>query len=403
MKRVGRRRFLAALAAAGTAPMLGARERPRQRFIGCRVDTTGRFLASVFDASGRLRHDVPLPGRGHGFAVQPATGRVVVFARRPGGWALVVDPATGNTLRRLSASAGRHFYGHGAFSPDGGLLYTSENRYADGTGVIGVWDAAGSWRRIREWSSHGVGPHEIRVFGNGRRLAIANGGIRTHPDTGRAKLNLDTMSSSLAVLDTTDGRLVRSAAFGARLDRLSIRHLDVDADARIVVAMQHEGSRQDRVPLVAYVSGSQLVPARAPDEVRRRMRQYAGSVSFDTSGRYAAASHPHEGIVTLWATRPPRLLAVAELADTCGIARAIGAGEFIATGAEGRIVRIDARTGESTELAFSAGSRWDNHLLALGTLSTSRAASIFTIEPSFRKWFPAWRFEAATGRGHPGG
>lgn len=369
MKPVARRRFLAALVAAGAASMLGARARPRQRFIGCRVDTTGRFLASVFDASGRIRHDVPLPGRGHGFAVQPATGRVVVFARRPGEWALVVDPATGNTLRRLSANAGRHFYGHGAFSPDGALLYTSENRYADGTGVIGVWDASGGWRRVREWSSHGVGPHEIRVFGNGTRLAVANGGIRTHPDTGRAKLNLDTMSSALAVLDTADGRLVRSAAFGTRLDRLSIRHLDVHADARIVVAMQHEGSRQDRVPLVAHVSGGQLVPVRAQDEVRRRMRQYAGSVSFDASGRYAAVSHPHEGIVTLWATRPPHLLAVAELADTCGIARAIGAGEFIASGADGRIVRIDARTGESTELAFSAGSRWDNHLLALGALS----------------------------------
>ena len=287
---------------------------------------------------------VPLPGRGHGFAVQPTTGRVAVFARRPGEWALVLDPATGDVLRLLSASAGRHFYGHGTFSPDGTLLYTSENRYEDGAGVIGVWDAARSWRRIREWSSGGVGPHEIRIFGNGTRLAVANGGIRTHPDTGRAKLNLDTMSSSLAVLDTADGRLARSAAFDARLRRLSIRHLDVDGDSRIVVAMQHEGSRQDRVPLVAYERDGRLVSAHAADDARRRMRQYAGSVSFDASGRYVAASHPHEGIVTLWATRPPRLLAVAELADTCGIARGIGAGEFIATGADGRIARIDART-----------------------------------------------------------
>ena len=369
MKPVARRRFLMALLAAGAAPVLGARVHPSARFIGCRVDATGRYLASVFDASGCIRHDVPLPGRGHGFAVQPGTGRVVVFARRPGEWALVLDPATGEVLRRLPASAGRHFYGHGAFSPDGTLLYTSENRYEDGTGIIGVRDAAGSWRRIHEWSSGGVGPHEIRVFGRGTRLAVANGGIRTHPDTGRAKLNLDTMSSSLAVLDTADGRLVRSAAFDARLRRLSIRHIDVDGDARIVVAMQHEGSRQDRVPLVAYARDGRLVPAHAPDKARRRMRQYAGSVSFDASGRYVAASHPHEGIVTLWATRPPRLLAVVELVDTCGIARGVGAGGFIATGADGRIARIDARTGESAELAFSAGSRWDNHTAALGAFA----------------------------------
>ena len=177
------------------------------------------------------------------------------------------------------------------------------------------------------------------------------------------------MSSSLAVLDTADGRLVCSTSFGARLRRLSIRHLDVCRGPRIVVAMQHEGSRQDRVPLVAYAQNARLVPVYAPVETGRRMRQYAGSVSFDASGRYVAVSHPHEGIVSLWTTRPAGLMAVAELPDTCGIADCGGAGAFIATGAGGQIARIDARTGESTAVAGSEGSHWDNHLLALGALT----------------------------------
>ena len=369
MALIARRRFLATLLGAGAAPVLPAGESADRCFVGCRVDREGRYLASIFDQSGRIRHDVPLPGRGHGFAVQPTTGRVVVFARRPGDWALVVNPATGAVLGQLNTSPGRHFYGHGAFSPDGAFLFTPENRFEDGSGVIGVWHVAKRWRRIGEWSSCGVGPHEIRVFGRGTRLAVANGGIRTHPDTGRAKLNLDTMSSSLAVLDTADGRLVRLASFGERLRRLSIRHLDVWRDTRIVVAMQNEGSRRHRVPLVAYEKDARLVPVHAPAETGRRMRQYAGSVSFDASGRYVAASHPHEGIVSLWATRPAGLMAVAELADTCGIAGCSGAGAFIATGAGGRIARIDARSGESTVLAGSGGSHWDNHLLALGVLT----------------------------------
>ena len=369
MRPIARRRFLGALVAAGAAPMLPAGEFTDRFFIGCRVTREGRHLASVFDQSGRIRHSVPLPGRGHGFAVQPVTGRVMVFARRPGDWALVLDPATGAVLARLAAPAGRHFYGHGAFSPDGALLYTSENRFADGAGVIGVWDVAGNRQRIHEWSSHGVGPHEIRVFGHGARLAVANGGIRTHPDTGRAKLNLDTMASSLAVLDTNDGRLVYSASSGAGFRRLSIRHLDVHRDTRVVVAMQHEGSRRDHVPLVAFERLARLVPAYAPADISRRMRRYAGSVSFDASGDYAAVSHPHEGVVSLWASHPARLLSVTELADTCGIARDARAGSFIATGADGRIARIDARTGESTVLAVSEGSHWDNHLLALGPIA----------------------------------
>ena len=368
MTPIGRRRFLAALVAAGVAPMLRARTSEGRRFIGCRVDREGRHLASVFDESGCIHHDVLLPGRGHGFAVQPSTGHVVTFARRPGDWALVLDPATGAVLGRLAAADGRHFYGHGTFSPDGSVLYTPENRFEDGRGIIGVWEVAGTWRRVREWSSHGVGPHEIRVFGGGARLAVANGGIRTHPDTGRAKLNLDTMLSSLAVLDTSDGRLACSASFGTRFRRLSIRHLDIDLNSRIVVAMQHEGSRRDRVPLVAFDRDARLVPACAPAEVSRRMRHYAGSVSFDASGSYVAVSHPHEGIVSLWAARSAKWVATAELSDTCGVAPGTGTGMFIATGAGGRIARIDAR-GESTVLARSDGSHWDNHLQALGTLA----------------------------------
>ena len=166
MARTPRRRFLATLLAAGAAPMLPADASADRCFVGCRVDREGRYLASIFDQSGRILHDVPLPGRGHGFAVQPTTGRFVVFARRPGDWALVVNPATGAVLRRLVASPGRHFYGHGAFSFDGTFLFTSENRLEDGEGVIGVWHVAKRWRRIGEWSSGGRGSaRDPRVSG----------------------------------------------------------------------------------------------------------------------------------------------------------------------------------------------------------------------------------------------
>ena len=47
--------------------------------------------------------------------------------------------------------------------------------------------------------------------------------------------------------------------------------------------MQYEGSRRDRVPLVAFDSDARLAHAQASDEVSRRLRQYADSVSFDGS------------------------------------------------------------------------------------------------------------------------
>ena len=65
--------------------------------------------------------------------------------------------------------------------------------------------------------------------------------------------------------------------------------------------------------------------------------------------------------------RSGRWFAGAELEDTCGIACGADAGVFIATGAGGRIARIDAREGNSIVLARSDGFHWDNHLLALGS------------------------------------
>ena len=50
------------------------------------------------------------------------------------------------------------------------------------------------------------GPHEIRLLPQGDTLVVANGGIETHPDSGRSKLNLPTMRPNLAYI-TIDGAL----------------------------------------------------------------------------------------------------------------------------------------------------------------------------------------------------
>ena len=68
----------------------------------------------------------------------------------------------------------------------------------------------------------------------GRYLAIANGGIKQHPDTGRAKLNIDHMEPSLVIVDLADGRLVRAAE----------PDWDIDVEIRLY------RSRENRRPIV---------------------------------------------------------------------------------------------------------------------------------------------------------
>src|SRR3546814_10690678 len=70
----------------------------------------------------------------------------------------------------LQAAAGRHFFGHGVFLPDGRRMLATENHYEAGHGVLGVYDASdgGDYRRIGEFPTGGVGPHEVVLLPDGR-------------------------------------------------------------------------------------------------------------------------------------------------------------------------------------------------------------------------------------------
>ena len=177
---------------AGRRP--GGRATWRRR--GCRDQSYWLLgLTEAGDETFRLR----LPDRGHAAAAHPSRPEAVAFARRPGTFALVIDCAEGREVARLHSPEDRHFYGHGAFTPDGGLLFTTENAIADGTGRLGIWDARDGYRRIGEISSGGTGPHEVRLMPDGR---AAGGGERRHRDrpdlgAGRAQPRDDALEPRL--------------------------------------------------------------------------------------------------------------------------------------------------------------------------------------------------------------
>ncbi|MGF1630772.1 MAG: DUF1513 domain-containing protein [Kiloniellaceae bacterium] len=211
MTAIDRRRFLgssAALCAAwGLALPEVALAAETRCFVSACSDAAGATLARVFAEDGRVLATLPLPERGHGAARRPGRREAVVFARRPGRFALAFDPFSAAPAKRFDAMAGRHFYGHGVFSPDGRWLFACENDYDNARGCIGVYDAAAGYRREGELEAYAIGPHEIVLLSNGRTLVVANGGIQTHPKAGRRKLNIDTMQPSLAYIDSESGTL----------------------------------------------------------------------------------------------------------------------------------------------------------------------------------------------------
>ena len=336
-------------------------------YLSARADSDGMYRVSGFSADGIAHFDLALPGRGHSFALRPRGHEAVHFARRPGRFALVLDLEQGTVARRVEAPPDRHFYGHGVFSPDGRLLFTTENDFGGERGVIGIYDAEVDYRRVGELPSHGIGPHEIALLSDGETLVVANGGIATHPDLPRVKLNLPTMAPSLCYVDRRSGGLRRQLTLDPALHQLSIRHLAVGPDDRVAVAMQYEGPARDRVPLVALQRGAgPLHLLDGPRTVLHAMKNYCGSVCLDPDGRTIAVSAPRGNLVTFWDVRTGRYLSSAGVADGCGVAPGSQPGEFLASSGLGGVFVIDARSGTTRPFALGGleSARWDNHLVA---------------------------------------
>ncbi|RUM01269.1 DUF1513 domain-containing protein [Rhizobium chutanense] len=289
---------------------------------GMRV-ADGSYAVATVTERGEVVDQVALPARAHGMAFSAITGMTVAFARRPGTYAMIFDARNKREPIVISAREDRHFYGHGAFSPDGRVLYASENDFDGNRGMIGLYDAADRFSRIGEFETYGIGPHDMAVSDDGRLLIVANGGIETHPDFGRTKLNLGAMQPSLVLIDAATGALVEKHVLPAQWAQLSTRHVDLDEKGRIWFACQYEGHRKDLPPLVGhFAKGEDLTFIDLPEETTRRLANYVGAIAVNRREGLVGVTSPKGGASVTIDARSGKVLAETTIPDAAGIAPA---------------------------------------------------------------------------------
>ncbi|MBD1558328.1 DUF1513 domain-containing protein [Vibrio sp. S9_S30] len=366
-----RRRLLKAALFGASAPLLtvacSSREQTRYSspaLIGCSILNRDKYFATVADIEGSPIHQIPLPARGHGVAIDKKGSLAVVFGRRPGAFFQPFDFHTGETLPIVATKPERHFYGHGVFSPDGQLLYATEGERGSSRGIIGVYDASRNFEKISELTGFGLGPHEIIMLPNGH-LAVGVGGVHTN---GRRPLNLETMSPSLTYI-SSEGKILDQVSLSD--NRLSIRHLaygfqqqsvesqslqkQANTQGLVFCGQQYRGSPDDYPALLAvHRMGQPLVSFKAEPEQWARFNQYIASIAV--VGDWVLATSPRGNCYGIWSVSTGELLDIESLPDASGVV--VNQNAFKISSGAGRVI---SRPIQGDEKKYSSGIHWDNH------------------------------------------
>jgi hypothetical protein len=365
---IDRRQLLTSAAAgllAGIAPARVQAAPPPGLYAAARQGADGAYSAAIFTADGRDVRSIALPERGHDITVCPISRRCVVFARRPGNFAIAFSRDSSRPPVAFTTIPERHMYGHGVFSHDGRLLYTTENEFEAARGVIGIYDVEAGFKRIGEHDSHGIGPHDLALL-HGRTVAVvANGGLREHPDIGggRRVLNLGAIETSIAYVHLETGDLLERHVLG-KPGMLSLRHLDVGRNDGVVIGAQIEGPPDVQTALVyRHRPQEPLAAMSLPADVGGRLAGYVSSVAVDAAGEVAIISSSRGNVAMMVDIARGTVLRTVACEDVSGVAPGPAARSFLVTSGHGLVAAASPEAGLAE--GVSAPWAWDNHAVAV--------------------------------------
>ena len=359
-----RRRWLGALALGVCLPgVAGASQGSPTRLLAAwqsdNEQCIGLIDLSVDEA--RVAHRLQVPTRAHGLFVE-AGGSVLAMARRPGDWLVRWHPTSGATQWQWIEDDHR-FNGHVMASADGKTLWTTETVRDSGQGRVALRDAS-TLARTAAFATQGMDPHEMLVLPArvgevpAGSLLVANGGIPTQPETGRAKRDLERMDASLVALDGASGCVL--GQWRLEDPRLSIRHLAWDAvSGRVGIALQAEHGdvlARHAAPLLAVWDGSSLKSA----EEQPALAGYGGDICARPGGGFLVSCTRAHKVAQFSGNGHWEICFALE--DACALDEV--AGTWWSAGRSCALIGSDTHF-KRTSAKLPAHYRMDNHWVAL--------------------------------------
>lgn len=281
-----------------------------------------RYVLSLIDLDGHPPGSskpqfIPLSFHGHGVSIHPLNPNLAVIFQKQGPGACEVDLRARAVTRPIPTVAKRWFYGHGAWSNDGQLLYATETVLDTGEGVIAVRDGR-SLDIVGEFRTHGAKPHDCVLVDSGRVLAITNGGTER-----------GGVAPSVTYVDVASQKLLERVDLP--VDYLNTGHLTLSAAGDLaVVSAQREGMPDTAIGGVSLrPAGGALKTMTAPRALTETLVSESLSVTIHEPTGIVGVTTPKANLVTFWNLAEQRFVAKLGLPSPRGIGQTLDNRRFL--------------------------------------------------------------------------
>lgn len=340
-----RRDFLAASAVLCSAPLASVASTPKGNIIlgggqYRHADSEQvNYVLSLIDLTRGRRQLTPMTFLAHGIHRNPTDQNRLAIFEKKGPNACEFDLATQTIVRSIPivsttrATDKRYFYGHGSYSIDGQVLFSTETELDGLNGLIGIRNSR-DLAYLGEFPSYGKEPHECKLIDGGKTLVVTNGGGVSHG-----------AAPSVAYIDINSQQLLEKVELTNA--KLNTGHLAIsDKGELVVISAPRVGLSNTSLGGVSIrPEGEQLQPIASPQAITQRMRGEALSVAIHTASGVAAVTHPDGGMVTFWSIASRSLIKIIELPHPRGVELTVDQREFVISfGREASLARIPLAT-----------------------------------------------------------
>ncbi|WP_444995908.1 DUF1513 domain-containing protein [Aliikangiella sp. IMCC44359] len=275
------------------------------------------FVLSVVNLETKVRDLTPMVFLAHGIHRNPTNKNQLAIFEKKGPHACEYDLSSRKITRSIPKINNRYFYGHGAYSLDGKILFSTETELTGLNGLIGIRNSS-DLTYLGEFPSYGKEPHECKLIDNGKTLVVTNGGGDKNGEP-----------PSVTYIDVNSQKLIEKVELTRA--ELNTGHLAIgEKGDLVVVSAPRAGLGKEHLGGVSIrPKGQRLESISNPEAVTQKMLGEALSVSIHNKKRIAVVTHPDGNMVTFWSIADRKLLKVLDMPRPRGVELTVDQSQFL--------------------------------------------------------------------------